>query len=85
MADIEMIPDALRADAALLRQVAHEIAETSWPAVRLEGSAAAAAAANGSPALARLSDPLNAWADAIVAAADELERADDAVARGLPP
>lgn len=85
MTDVEMIPGALRADAALLRHVAYEIAETSWPAVRLEGSSAAAAAAHGPPLLARLSDALDAWADGTVAAADELERADHSVARGLSP
>lgn len=89
MPEMSASPDALRADARWVRHVAvqivEEMAETSWPTVRLEGSAAAAATVGGPPGLAGLAAGLTAWADRVTATADALERADDAAARGLSP
>ena len=87
MSDVAVSPDALRGDARWARhaalQIADEVDETSWPPVRLDGSATAAATGTGPPGLSRLAAGLEVWANGVTAAADDLDDADHAAAHGF--
>lgn len=77
--------DAVRADATWVRGFADEISEISWPTVGLAESEVARAVAVVRPGLPDLATSLRSWADAAVAAADELESADRRTDARLAP
>lgn len=80
-----VVPDALRADAAWVHAFADDVRELDWPAIAFEGSQVAAAIARADPGLEELAGELRGWAATAVAAADELESADQRVGGGLIP